>query len=442
MAGSFKADKQVFIFPSQFYRQDDFFTALDDSVIDKRHPQLDPTFAVKERTRTTRFDCNGVDIIDEELNTELARKRFRFPATTELLTGWLAMSYGAITAPSGVPANEVQTLQESATLTAGTYTITFNLEGITDTTDPLAYDANAATVQAALNGLRSISRGGTGNGSVTVTGDIVAGFVVTFLGRLAKGDMPALSVNSASLVGGVINVTETTKGTNKIHVGSRAISDVLPYTSFIEAFIGDLTAALEWYGFAVDGIVIEADKGGDLFVTVDLIGRADSFEVTPFAIPACINTIPINTKDCRLKVDGAFVAAGLSRFRFERRNNIITSVDAFFFDSPDLETNERDIPTETASYAVRGSRGDSHYTNAEAETEHEVIFMLGKPGERVNIIIPEGNLKLGNPPIGFDAARKSIINVDVQPYLDATLQASSNFEANIARTTQFITTAP
>jgi hypothetical protein len=64
----------------------------------------------------------------------------------------------------------------------------------TPTTTPLAYNASAATVQAALEALSSI-----GSGNVSVSGSASAGFVVEFVGALAGQPVPLLSVGSNTL---------------------------------------------------------------------------------------------------------------------------------------------------------------------------------------------------------------------------------------------------
>jgi len=443
MAGSFKQNKQVFLFNSDFYKQVDFDTALQAANINARHPQINGVFANKERTRTTRFDCNDVDIIEERIDSEFARKRFQFGGTAELIAGWLAFSYGAIAAPTGTPQHTQITLSSTGTVSGGTFDATFTFEGLTGTATDIPYNATPAQVATALNAIRSIKNGGTVVGvSGTIAGD---NLILSFQGRFANASVPNLSIDSTNITGGgTVTSTVTQVGSNKVHAGTRSVSDVLPYTSFAEAFIGDSTNPIEWSGFACNDLLIEAQKGGDLLITVELIGKTEVIELLGFSIPACVNYTPINTKDCRLKINGNYVAAGLSNFRFQRNNNIVTSAEAFAFDSIQLETNERgDKPTESLSFAYQGSRGDATYTSADNEATVPALVHLGIPSERVSLNIPQCNLKLANPAVTFDGAlKKSIVNVQGQPYYDGTLQASSSFEANISRTAAFLVTEP
>jgi len=91
----------------------------------------------------------------------------------------------------GLDAKQLVSFQ--AAPTAGTWTLTFNGA----TTSPLAFDATAAQVEVALNGLSSI--GGVG-GSVTVTPAPGAyGFQITFGGSLKKTDVALVSVATGGL---------------------------------------------------------------------------------------------------------------------------------------------------------------------------------------------------------------------------------------------------
>lgn len=71
-------------------------------------------------------------------------------------------------------------------LTGGTYTLSFD----GGTTAPIAFDANAAAVQAALNAVSEVAN----RGGVIVSGDYEAGFLITF------ATIPAISVTSSLTV--------------------------------------------------------------------------------------------------------------------------------------------------------------------------------------------------------------------------------------------------
>lgn len=104
--------------------------------------------------------------------------------------------------------NEVQTVTITGSPTGGT--VTLALDG--ETTAAIAYNANAAAVQAALEALSNVDAG-----DVTVTGGPGPGtpWVVTFGGQYAGTNMPQMTASGASLTGGsspAIAVTTTTAG--------------------------------------------------------------------------------------------------------------------------------------------------------------------------------------------------------------------------------------
>lgn len=96
--------------------------------------------------------------------------------------------------------SEVQTV--TMTATGGTFTISFRGE----TTGSLAYNASAATVQAALEALSSIGVGG-----VTVTLDTGV-YTITFAGALKGQNVPAVTLATGSLTGGSATVATGTAG--------------------------------------------------------------------------------------------------------------------------------------------------------------------------------------------------------------------------------------
>jgi len=100
--------------------------------------------------------------------------------------------------------SEVQTLTITGAPTGGAYTLTFS----GDETSNIAYNADAAAIQAALEGLDSIDPG-----DVTVTG--TGPFTVTFGGQYMGVNVFAFSVDSTGLTGGSspsVTVATVTEG--------------------------------------------------------------------------------------------------------------------------------------------------------------------------------------------------------------------------------------
>ena len=107
--------------------------------------------------------------------------------------------------------NEKQTITLDAGVSDGTFTLTFGEQ----TTEALAYNISANDLQTALRSLTSIN-----GANVAVTAGDPSGWVVEFIGALAKTDVGAITGDGTSLVGDVKDVTivETVKG-NLLTVG-------------------------------------------------------------------------------------------------------------------------------------------------------------------------------------------------------------------------------
>jgi hypothetical protein len=109
---------------------------------------------------------------------------------------------------SGTGTPDVQTISISGTPTGGIFSVDFRGQ-----TTIIAFNATAATVQAALRALSTI--GGT---NVTCTGGPLPGtpVVCTFSGTLATGKQPLMTAYSGALTGGTtptVTVAHTTSGT-------------------------------------------------------------------------------------------------------------------------------------------------------------------------------------------------------------------------------------
>jgi len=109
----------------------------------------------------------------------------------------------------GIPVrSEVQTI----TITGGAAGDTFTLSDGTDTTNPIAYDANAATVQAALIAdLASITAG-----DVVCVGTLAAGMTITYADDLADQDVTNLTIVGNFAGAGSAAFEETTKGRDAV----------------------------------------------------------------------------------------------------------------------------------------------------------------------------------------------------------------------------------
>src|SRR5690606_28246242 len=132
--------------------------------------------------------------------------------------------------------DEVQAIEQYAVnFTGGTFTLTFNLDGESPfTTAAIAYDANAATVEAAIDAAATLAAvAGWTNGDITVSGGpLTAGdLVLTFDGTsVAQTDHGQTTINGAGLTSSALNgatdldidtVSLNTDDTDLVPVGAR-----------------------------------------------------------------------------------------------------------------------------------------------------------------------------------------------------------------------------
>lgn len=185
-----------------------------------------------------------------ELAAEMA---VRLPGGVDLPAGQLLVEAAGTAAR-----NEVQTL--TVTATGGTATLTLTGFG---TTPALAYNANAAALQTAVDNLI-----GSGNCTVAGTGP----FTFTFANEFGSRDVELLTVNGTALTGGSWAMAETTKGSvGKVggysaYTGSGAAKAVLGYATKTDA----RGAVIDEFG-NTNLLTAQAWRKGD-FLASDLTG--------------------------------------------------------------------------------------------------------------------------------------------------------------------------
>lgn len=125
---------------------------------------------------------------------------------------WLSTTDGALS-DSAIRANEKQTATIGGSPTGGTFTLTFSGQ----TTGTIAYNASAATVEAALEALSTI-----GQGNVQVTGSAGGPYTVEFVGALAGQNLAAMTADASGLTGGTspsVTIATAQSGESGVLVG-------------------------------------------------------------------------------------------------------------------------------------------------------------------------------------------------------------------------------
>lgn len=132
--------------------------------------------------------------------------------------------------------DEVQTLTITGTPTGGTFTITYSGQ----TTAGIAYDANAATVQAALEALSNI-----GSGDVVCTGGALPGtpVVITFRQALGRQNVALMTASGAGLTGGTAPAAAVALTTQGVDSDVTVTGGPLGTAAFTVTFVNTLAAA-------------------------------------------------------------------------------------------------------------------------------------------------------------------------------------------------------
>lgn len=132
--------------------------------------------------------------------------------------------------------NEVQTLAATGA-SAGTFTLTFTLQsGETFTTAAIAYNANAATIEGAIDtAATTASVVGWTNGDISVANASTADLATTTFtydgASVANQNHSELTVGAGSLTGGTITVATTAEGQpSRLGLGALAALGVIEGT--------------------------------------------------------------------------------------------------------------------------------------------------------------------------------------------------------------------
>ncbi len=203
----------------------------------------------------------------------------------------------ATTTPGDGTHNEVQAVTVPKNSTGGTFTLTFGA----NTTAALAYNASAATVQSALEGLASI---GAGNVAVTLLEGV---YTVTFQGAKALTNVAQLTANSTELLSAKVNGS----------VKKLAVTDAASLPVAIQAAINNalnqagVTAITVTAGLDGSGKITLTPTGGKVNVqfrpalTVDAGGGRIAVEASPVTIAVDALTQSVNV-DGHVQITAGF----------------------------------------------------------------------------------------------------------------------------------------
>lgn len=170
---------------------------------------------------------------------------------------------------SSVPAatggtNEQQTVTVTGGPTGGTFTLTYSGQ----TTAGIAYNAAASAVASALVALSNV-----GAGNVAVTGSAGGPYTVTFQGTLADTNVVQMTASGASLTGGTspdVTVATATSGVAQTQNITVTGSSGGPWTATFGNVLGDLAVT----DLRADGSALTGGTNPDVTVDVTTQGTA------------------------------------------------------------------------------------------------------------------------------------------------------------------------
>lgn len=383
-------------------------------------------------TRRDVRDCRNEDLTDSQIITRLARYTLNYAEITpQLYARWFSWFAGASAAPTGTPANEVQTLTVSAD---GTLSLT--LEGRTVTTKTIASAGiTAAKIQAALTTSRMFF---IHPGDVVVTG--TGPFTLTFphTGRLGRANLP-LVVGTGGMV-----VTASANGDQNYHAFTRSASRVKKRFSFILGY-EDNTGTLEKYAdFVCETFQPQASLTADPSLTVTILGPWDYDSLEPtYTVPDCVNPDPLRSEDCKLEVNGAFQTADLNTMANNLNDNVpVDRLSAFEYDGMEVQRLLRGKqPTYNSTASIFGISDAAVYILAENERTQaavDIIQHYGLPGNRFTLIYPNAKVRFQNNREAFvGAVEFAAINLEFVPFVDG-VNPPINGEAYLDQTAQFL----
>jgi len=372
-------------------RQSGWDIALGNADVTRAFPATSRNYLDVESTTEDVTDCTGEDFLFEILTGETARLTIDFDVDPDLVAGLAANAYGVAASPTG-GSNEVQT--ETVSATGGTRTLTVQVGANAQTTAPLAFDANAATIQAALDALSNVTPG-----DIVVAG--AGPYTYTFAGELAKQDVNIIAVNTYGLTGGTSVIVETTGGVGSIHEITRLVAYTLPLMTFYIGFRGSDKQPVIFKNVVVNTIRVRASSREKVTCTVELLGSADLQTAVAYTMPPCTDIIPIRFGDCQMSIGGVdYIAANLGReFEYYYQNDVTPK-----FDGAGIYATRHERADKRPSgfnLFVLGEPGDALFNVALAKTTLETFVRCGPSGRNIKFLAPQGLVKLAPTRIRF-----------------------------------------
>lgn len=381
-------------FSPKWLKQPAWDTPIGADELTAAFPATSKNYLDIDETNEEVFDCTGEDFLFELLTRRVARLNLEFDVDPDILAGMVAFAYGVAASPSG-GTNEVQTMTINAT--GGTYSLVVTKGANSQITAPIAYNANAAAIQAALEALSNVDAA-----DIVVTG--TGPFVFTFSGtNYTKQEVSMITVNTFLLTGGTATIVETTPGVGQTHAISRISAYTLPLMTFYIGFRGSDKQPLIFKNVVVNLVRVRATSAipNKVTATVELIGSADLQTAVGFTMPACMDIIPVRFGDCQMSLGGIdYIAQNLGReFEVFVQNDVVPQYDGAGVDMTRAERADR--RPSGMNLFILGEIGDAVEIQARNKTTLPVFVRVGPSTKNVKFTAPQGLVKRQPTPIRF-----------------------------------------
>lgn len=528
-----RASQLTIAYHPTWQQQSDWDVPIDGAELTRAFPATSRNYLDIDETIEDVFNCTGEDFLFEILTGTFARLNIDMDVDPDVLAGIMAFAYGSAASPSAgtdevqtetisatggtrtltvqiganaqtttdinfnaaaadiqaalealsnvAPAdivvasvgnvNEVQT--ETVTATGGTRTLTVinPVTGVSGTTAAIAYNANAAAIQAALELLANVDAGdivvsGAGPYVYTFSGPnyrnanvatIVPGTALltggstsfanttpgatgtrtyTFSGvGFEAQDVALIAPNGYFLTGGTSSFATTTGGLGSLHAISRLTGYTLPLMTFYIGFRGSDKQPVIFKNVVVNSVRIRSASREKVTASIELIGSADLQDAVAFTMPECTDILPLRFADCQMSVGGVdFNANDLAReFEYYFQNDVSPRFDGSAVYSTRHE--RADQRPSGFNMWVLGEPGDAIYTLAKNKTTLDTFIRIGPAGRNVKCRAPQGFVKLAPSPIRFggDPAESEIALVIRPKKVSGDATTPTTVTANIAQ---------
>jgi hypothetical protein len=451
-----RSSQLAIAFSPTFKRQTAWDTPLAGSELTVAFPATSRNWIDTEETVEDVYDCTDEDLLFENVTGRLARLTIDFDVDPDFLAGWAAFNYGVAAAPSG-GTSEVQT--ETVTGTGGTRQFVFTRAYNRQVSAAVAYNANAAAVQAALEAMSNI---GAGNVAVGQAGAGPYVNTITFQGELANEDVSLLeSISAVTGPSAGVAIVQTTPGVGRTHAISRLGVGLyqLPFTTLYVGFRGSDKQPVIFKNVVCDVLRVRSTNREKVTATVQLIGSGDLQDAVGFTMPECLDIEPIRFGDCALTVNGSDLydpdsvyapgndIAIIRDWEYYHQNDTLTGVHAFTGQGIDIGRLERANRRPSGlNFGVLGEKGDPLYDLAKATRPRAIVsasLRCGPTAKFVRFNVPQGILKHDAPAIRFegDAGESVIRLIDRPKRVSGDSTTPSNITAVTTQDTAYLIAA-